>query len=110
MKYNNKSKWIILFIVVMTTFMACLDSSIVNVALPVMTKALKTSTTSIQWVVTSYLLAISASILIYGRLGDVVGKTKVFLFGIALFTLGFTSMRNFKYITFFNCISRDSRL
>jgi len=68
--------------------MCTLDSSIVNVALPVIAKSLNVSSGSIQLVVTSYLIIISATILVFGRLGDIVGKTKVFRFGIALFTLG----------------------
>lgn len=85
---TGKSKWIILIIVVMTTFMNCLDSSIVNVALPVMTNSLKVTSSEIQWVVTSYLIVISATILIFGRLGDIFSKTKIFKFGIILFTAG----------------------
>lgn len=84
----NKNRWAILFIVVMVTFMCTLDSSIVNVALPVMSKSLNVTSGSIQLVVTSYLIIISATILIFGRLGDILGKTKIFKFGIALFTLG----------------------
>lgn len=83
-----KNRWIILFNVVMMTFMSCLDSSIVNVALPVMADKLKVSMASIEWVVTSYLIIISSTILIFGRLGDIKGKTKIFKFGIILFTLG----------------------
>jgi len=85
---SNKNRWVILFIVVMVTFMCTLDSSIVNVALPIMAKLLNITSGSIQLVVTSYLIVISATILVFGRLGDMVGKTKVFKFGIALFTLG----------------------
>ena len=85
---KERSRWAILFIVVMATFMATLDGSIVNVALPVMAKALKVTTANIQLVVTSYLIIIAATILVFGRLGDIIGKTKVFKFGIALFTLG----------------------
>ena len=85
---SNKNRWVILFIVVMVTFMATLDSSIVNVALPVMAKSLNVTSAGIQLVVTSYLIIISATILVFGRLGDILGKTKVFKFGIALFTIG----------------------
>jgi len=84
----NKNRWTILFIVVMVTFMATLDSSIVNVALPVMAKSLNVTSAGIQLVVTSYLIIISATILVFGRLGDMFGKTKIFKFGLALFTLG----------------------
>ena len=85
---NERSRWLILLIVVMVTFMATLDGSIVNVSLPVMAKALKVTTTNIQLVVTSYLIIISATILVFGRFGDIIGKTTVFKFGIALFTIG----------------------
>jgi EmrB/QacA subfamily drug resistance transporter len=84
----NKNRWVVLFIVVMVTFMSTLDSSIVNVALPVMAKSLNVTSAGIQLVVTSYLIIISATILVFGRLGDILGKEKVFKIGIALFTLG----------------------
>lgn len=85
---NFKNRWLILFIVVMVTFMCTLDSSIVNVALPSMAKSLNVTSAGIQLVVTSYLIVISAAILVFGRLGDMLGKTKVFKFGIAVFTIG----------------------
>lgn len=83
-----KNNWIILAIVIMSPFMACLDSSIVNVALPVMAKELSTSMAGIEQVVTSYLIVISAAILIFGRLGDIKGKTNVFKYGFIIFVLG----------------------
>ena len=58
---NFKNRWVILFIVVMVTFMCTLDGSIVNVALPVMAKALNVTSAGIQLVVTSYLIVISGS-------------------------------------------------
>jgi len=79
---------LILLNIVMMTFMCTLDSSIVNVALPVMAKKLEVSSGAISWVVTSYLITISAAILIFGRLGDIKGKIKVFKAGIVLFTAG----------------------
>ncbi len=68
---NNKNRWAILCIVVMVTFMCTLDGSIVNVALPSMAKALNVTSSGIQLVVTSYLIIISATILVFGRLGDI---------------------------------------
>ncbi|MBC3886916.1 DHA2 family efflux MFS transporter permease subunit [Acetobacterium paludosum] len=85
---NYKNRWLILFVVVMVTFMATLDSSIVNVALPDMSKVLDVTSSGIQLVVTSYLIAIAATILVFGRLGDILGKVRVFKFGLVLFTLG----------------------
>lgn len=82
------SKWTVLAIVITMTFMSTLDGSIVNVALPNMAKALKVSTSGIQFVATSYLIAVAGVILVFGKLGDIVGKTRMFTFGIAVFTLG----------------------
>lgn len=83
-----KKRWTILFTVLSSVFMATLDGSIVNVALPNMSDKLNVSMASIEWVVTSFLIAIVATILIFGRLGDIKGKTYVFKFGLILFTLG----------------------
>lgn len=84
---HNK-RWIILFTTVLLTFMATLDGSIVNVALPVMSNKLSVSMASIQWVVTSYLIVIVGTILVFGRLADIKGKTTVFKLGIIIFTIG----------------------
>lgn len=82
------NKWTVLSIVIVMTFMATLDGSIVNVALPSMAKVLKVSTSNIQFVATSYLIVIAGVILVFGKLGDLLGKTKMFVFGVALFTVG----------------------
>ena len=87
-KENARSRWTILVIVLMSTFMSTLDSSVVNVALPKMAKALNVTTSSIQLVVTSYLIVIAGIVLIFGRLGDMFGKSKMFKFGVSLFSLG----------------------
>lgn len=88
MEENNKKKWTIFFVVIAATFMSTLDGSIVNVALPKMADSLGVATSNIQLVVTSYIVVISAVILIFGRLGDMFGKTKIFKVGVSLFTLG----------------------
>jgi EmrB/QacA subfamily drug resistance transporter len=84
----HKKRWKILLTTVLLTFMATLDGSIVNVALPVMAQKLSVSMASIEWVVTSYLIVIVGTILIFGRLGDIKGKTKIFKLGITIFTIG----------------------
>lgn len=83
-----KNRMVILISVVLMTFMATLDGSIVNVAMPNMAEKLSVSTEAIAWVVSSYLIVISGSILVFGRLGDIKGKTTVFKYGIVVFTLG----------------------
>ena len=83
-----KNRKMILFNVVLMTFMATLDGSIVNVALPILSEKLGVTTSAVSWVVTAYLIAISGTILIFGRLGDIIGKIKVFKYGVLLFALG----------------------
>lgn len=83
-----KNRWIILLILVLEPFMACLDSSIVNVALPVMSQKLSVTTASIEWVVTGYLIAVVSTIMVFGKLGDIKGKINVFKFGLIVFTIG----------------------
>ncbi|WP_459479508.1 MFS transporter [Clostridium saccharoperbutylacetonicum] len=85
---DQNNKWIVLFVVVAMTFMATLDSSIVNATLPVMSKKLSVPLSSIEWVIASYVIIICATLLFFGRLGDMIGKTKVFQCGSVLFTLG----------------------
>lgn len=84
----SNNKWLVLLIVVLSTFMSALDSSIVNVALPKMAKVLSIDASKIQLVATSYLIVIVGTVLIFGRLGDMMGKTKVFKVGLATFTVG----------------------
>ncbi len=69
------------------TFMALLDMSVVNVALPAMQTHLHARITDIQWVVDGYTLCLSAFMLTGGALGDRFGRKRVFLSGLALFTL-----------------------
>ncbi|WP_297522744.1 MFS transporter [uncultured Clostridium sp.] len=84
--YNKR--WFILFSVGIVTFMSTLDASIVNVALPVISKDLSVSMSTVQWTVTTYLIVISGLLLTFGRLGDLKGKTNVFRVGIIIFTIG----------------------
>ena len=85
---HGKNKWAILYTVLVMTFMACLDSSIVTVALPVMQKELGVGLDRIQLVSSIYLLATCLAMLPFGRLGDTHGKVNVFQLGVAVFTLG----------------------
>ena len=88
METANKNRWLILLIVVMFPFMACLDGSIVNVALPTIANQLGVSMAAISWVVSIYLITITALILLFGRLGDILGTVRIFRLGVLLFLLG----------------------
>lgn len=70
------------------TFLASLDISIVNVALPTLQTALATDMAGLQWVVNAYALCLSACMLSAGPLGDRHGHKRIWLLGVALFTVG----------------------
>ena len=82
-----KSKWLILATVMIGSIMGPLDGSIVNTVLPEITRHLETDISIAQWVPTIYLLTISCLILLYGRLGDMVGYKKIYVWGVAGFTV-----------------------
>ncbi|MBS6339870.1 MAG: MFS transporter [Eubacterium limosum] len=87
-KNRTYGKWSILFTVLIMTFMVTLDGSIVNVALPVMSSELNASMGDIEWVASIYLVVTCATILIFGRLGGMIGKVRIFQIGVILFTIG----------------------
>ena len=80
-------KWRVLIVVCVAVFMLLLDITVVNVALPDIDKELNTSFTDLQWVVDAYALTLAATMLNAGSLGDLLGRKRVFLVAIALFTL-----------------------
>jgi len=69
-------------------FMATLDGSIVNVALPTLTDFFKTDITTIEWVVMAYLVTITSLLLSLGRISDMIGRKIMFAGGLAVFTVG----------------------
>jgi EmrB/QacA subfamily drug resistance transporter len=79
-------KWRALIIVCVAIFMLLLDITVVNVALPDIQKELHASFTDLQWVVDAYALMLATTVLIAGTLGDLLGRKRVFLVGVALFT------------------------
>ncbi len=81
-------RWYVLATVSIGTFMSTLDSSIVNVALPTISGQLHTNLSILQWVVTAYLLTISALLPLFGRVADIIGRKKIFSLGFLIFTLG----------------------
>jgi EmrB/QacA subfamily drug resistance transporter len=68
--------------------MSTLDTSVVNVALPTLVQELHTTLATVQWVVLSYLLVIAALMLSVARLGDMLGKKRLYNLGLVLFTIG----------------------
>ena len=88
---NNEkihNKWVILGTVLIMTVMGTLDSSICNVALPVIQEEMQVPMAGIEWVTSIYLIVTISMILICGKMGDIYGKVRVFQAGVVLFTLG----------------------
>lgn len=85
---SKNYKWIVLLSVGTGVFLATIDGSIVNVALPILVKALNTDFSIIQWVVLAYLLTVTTLMLSIGRLGDMVGKKPLYMAGQVIFTIG----------------------
>ena len=83
-------KWLVAVVFVAGLFMDLLDTTIVNVALPTIGEELNTDTTTLEWVVTGYLLSLAVWIPASGWLGDRFGTKKIFLFALAAFTFGST--------------------
>lgn len=87
---DYSQKWLVLVAVAASTILATIDASIVNVAFPTLVDELDTSFNIIQWVALGYLLTIATLTMGMGRLGDVLGKKKLFVAGIVIFSLGST--------------------
>ncbi len=85
-QFNNR--WLVMSAVAMGIFLATIDMSIVNIALPTIVRSLGTDFSLVQWVILSYLLTVATLMLSIGRLGDIMGKKWLYLSGFIIFTLG----------------------
>jgi len=81
-------KWFVMAAVGMGIFLGTIDGSIINVALPTLSRNLETDFAVVQWVSLAYLLTMATLMLSMGRLGDMIGKKKVYVSGFVIFTLG----------------------
>ncbi|MGO9754551.1 MAG: MFS transporter [Solirubrobacteraceae bacterium] len=80
------SKWLVLVIACLAQFMVVLDATVVNVALPSIQRGLHFSPPELQWVVNAYTLVFGGFLLLGGRAADLIGRRRLFVVGIALFT------------------------
>jgi EmrB/QacA subfamily drug resistance transporter len=85
---NYSRKWYVMAAVSMGVFLATIDGSIVNVALPTLVRDLDSNFATIQWVVLAYLLTLSTLLPGMGRLGDMIGKKSIYAVGFVAFTVG----------------------
>src|SRR6478735_222368 len=87
MKLDRRTRWLALYVLCLGDLMIVLDATIVNVALPSIRADLGFTEESLAWVLNAYLLTFGGFLLLGGRLGDLYGHRRLFLAGIALFTL-----------------------
>ncbi|MGH2871366.1 MAG: DHA2 family efflux MFS transporter permease subunit, partial [Solirubrobacteraceae bacterium] len=84
---TRDGRWIALYVLCVGMLMIVLDVTVVNVALPSIQDNLHFSTSSLAWVVNAYLIAFGGLLLLAGRFGDLIGRRRIFLAGVALFSV-----------------------
>jgi EmrB/QacA subfamily drug resistance transporter len=80
-------RWLGAIVMIVGALMDMIDVTIVNVALPTIRRDLHASATQLEWVVSGYMLAFAAALIVAGNLGDLFGRKRVFLIGVAVFGL-----------------------
>ncbi len=88
MNINERRKWLVLAVTVAAQFMVIVDVSVVNVALPAIKHDLHFSQDNLQWVITAYAILFGGTLLLGGRLADLLGRRRLFMTGLAVFTVG----------------------
>ncbi len=84
---SDRKRWLALVVLCTGFLMIILDQTIVNVALPSIKRDLNFSTSGLAWVINAYLIAFGGLLLLVGRLGDLIGRRRIFLAGLTVFTL-----------------------
>jgi EmrB/QacA subfamily drug resistance transporter len=83
----GRNPWAILAVLCIGLFMILLDGTIVNIAIPHIMTSLDTGLSGVEWVMNAYILAFAVALVTFGRLGDLFGRRKLYVTGMALFTL-----------------------
>jgi EmrB/QacA subfamily drug resistance transporter len=83
----HRNPWLVLALVCMAQFMVILDATIVNVALPSIQRDLQMADGDLQWIVNAYTLVFGGFLLLGGRAGDLIGRKRIFLMGVVIFTV-----------------------
>jgi EmrB/QacA subfamily drug resistance transporter len=84
---NNKRRTFILVILLFGAFMDILDTMIINIAIPSIQSGLQAGSSAAQWTVNAYILGLAMMIITGGRAGDILGRKKMFMLGVAGFTI-----------------------
>jgi EmrB/QacA subfamily drug resistance transporter len=84
---HSTNPWVVLVLICLAQFMVVLDATVVNVALPSIQKDLHLNEANLQWIVNAYTLVFGGFLLLGGRAGDLIGRKRLFLAGIVVFTV-----------------------
>jgi EmrB/QacA subfamily drug resistance transporter len=87
-KGHKKSYVLFLVSISLAIFMAALDGTIVNIALPTISESFNISTSTVSWVATAYLITMAGCVIIFGKISDLIGFKRIFITGFAIFTVG----------------------
>lgn len=87
-KSSDNLKWWVLATVIIGTFLGRLDQSIVNLALPNMIQDFSITVSAAGWIATAYIIANAVFVPVWGKLGDMIGRKKVYIWGFSIFIVG----------------------
>ena len=85
---THKNRWYALVIIALGLAIVIIDNTILNVSIPYILRDLDSTFSEIQWAISGYALTIAAILITVGRVGDLVGRKKMFLTGIIIFAIG----------------------
>ncbi|MGR8822824.1 MFS transporter [Leuconostoc citreum] len=87
-KKQDPKRWLALIAISLGVFMALIDTTVVNVALPSIQTSLNASYSDLQWVISAYTIVFSVLLLVWAKLGDLYGRKLMFMIGLVIFTIG----------------------
>ncbi len=85
---NGVNRWLVLATVIVGTFLGRLDQTIVNLALPKIITSFNITVTSAAWIATAYIIANAVFVPVWGKLGDTIGRKKIYIWGFVIFIIG----------------------
>lgn len=104
---ENRYKWKALLTVALGTMMATMDASITNIAFPVLTRVFRAELTTVVWVTVGFILVSTSTMLIIGKIGDLIGRKRIYVAGMGVFTLGMlacATAQSIGQLVFFRCL------
>lgn len=103
---ENRYKWLALITVAMGAAMATMDASIINIAFPILTVVFEADLTVVVWVTLAFILVSTSSMLVIGKISDLIGRKRIYALGMAILTLGLlacSAARSVEQLIVFRC-------